>query len=99
MTRSELIDLLATRLSHLSPKLVEEAIKTLFDRMIVAMVEGERIEVRGFGSFELRFRAARKARNPRTGEEVKTEDKRTPHFRPGKEMRERVQDSTHPIHD
>jgi len=99
MTRSELIDLLATRMNQLSPKLVEDAIKNLFDRMIVSMASGERIEIRGFGSFELRFRAARKARNPRTGAEVKTEDKRTPHFRPGKEMRERVQNSQHPIHD
>jgi integration host factor subunit beta len=90
MTKSELIDKVASRQQHLAAKDVELSIKTLLDRMSEALSNGERIEVRGFGSFSLHHRPPRMGRNPKTGEPVSLPGKYVPHFKPGKELRERV---------
>ena len=90
MTKSELIERLADKLSHLSAKEVEEAIKEILELMAQSLSKGERIEIRGFGSFSLHFRAPRVGRNPKTGDSVQLSGKYVPHFKPGKELRERV---------
>lgn len=90
MTKSELIEILADKLSHLSAKDVELAIKEILEMMAQTLSEGERIEIRGFGSFSLHYRAPRVGRNPKTGESVELTGKYVPHFKPGKELRERV---------
>ena len=77
---------------QLSPKDVELAIKTMLEQMSQALATGERIEIRGFGSFSLHFRASRVGRNPKTGESVCLDGKYVPHFKPGKELRDRVND-------
>ncbi len=69
---------------------VELAVKELLEQMSSALSRGERIEVRGFGSFSLHHRPSRVGRNPKTGDSVKVPDKHVPHFKPGKELRERV---------
>lgn len=93
MTKSELIERLVSRHEHLSVKDVELAVKTILDHMTESLSTGERIEIRGFGSFSLHFRAPRVGRNPKTGESVKLDSKYVPHFKPGKELREQVNDS------
>lgn len=93
VTKSELIEGLARKQSHLAYKDVELAVKTLIEEMSNALSGGERIEVRGFGSFSLHFRPPRVGRNPKTGESVALPGKYVPHFKPGKELRERVNDS------
>ena len=90
MTKSELIEKIAATQSQLSSKDVELAVKMMLDHMSDALATGERIEIRGFGSFSLHYRAARLGRNPKTGEKVDLEGKYVPHFKPGKELRERV---------
>lgn len=90
MTKSEIIDILSRKQSHLSGKDVEWAVKIILDRMTNALSTGDRIEVRGFGSFSLHYREGRKGRNPKTGESVDLSPKHVPHFKPGKELRERV---------
>jgi integration host factor subunit beta len=90
MTKSELIDALAQRQPHLKPEDVELAVKALLEMMSDALTLGQRIEVRGFGSFSLHFRPPRVGRNPKTGESVELPGKYVPHFKPGKELRERV---------
>ena len=95
MTKSELIDLLAAEQPQLIYRDVELAVKGLLERMSDALVTGERIEVRGFGSFSLHHRPSRVGRNPKTGDSVEVPDKYVPHFKPGKELRERV-DGTDP---
>lgn len=90
MTKSELIDRIANKQVQLSPKDVELAVKTILEHMSVALAQGERIEIRGFGSFSLHYRAPRVGRNPKTGESVGLSGKYVPHFKPGKELRERV---------
>jgi len=90
MTKSELIDKLASRQNQLSYKDVELAVKSVLEHMVQTLAKGERIEIRGFGSFSLHFRAPRLGRNPKTGSSVKLEGKSVPHFKPGKELRERV---------
>ena len=95
MTKSELIDSLAIRLTHLGHKDVELSVKVLLEQMSQSLANGERIEIRGFGSFSLHYRAARTGRNPKTGEAVVLPSKYTPHFKPGKELRERVNNSFH----
>lgn len=94
MTRAELIDALAMKQPHIPIKLIEQGVKEIFEQMSVALETGKRIEIRGFGSFALRYRPPRKARNPKTGEYVVTEGKYAPHFKPGKELRERVNEAT-----
>jgi integration host factor subunit beta len=90
MTKSELIALLAAKQPQLDYKDVELAVKELLEQMSSALSRGDRIEVRGFGSFSLHHRPSRIGRNPKTGDSVKVPDKRVPHFKPGKELRERV---------
>ena len=90
MTKSELIEALAAQQPQLDLKDVELAVKELLDQMGSALASGERIEVRGFGSFSLHERPARVGRNPKTGDSVEVPYKRVPHFKPGKELRQRV---------
>lgn len=93
MTKSELIELLIDKHPELSVKDVELAVKTMLDHMTESLSDGGRIEVRGFGSFSLHYRAPRIGRNPKTGESVSLSEKYVPHFKPGKELREQVNDS------
>ena len=90
MTKSELIEHLAAEQDHLPYKDVEEAVRKVIDRMSTALASGERIEIRGFGSFSLHYRPPRMGRNPKTGDSVALAGKFVPHFKPGKELRERV---------
>ncbi|RRJ84230.1 integration host factor subunit beta [Aestuariirhabdus litorea] len=90
MTKSELIERIAEKQGQLSVKDVELAIKTVLEQMSQTLAVGERIEIRGFGSFSLHYRAPRVGRNPKTGNSVRLEGKYVPHFKPGKELRERV---------
>jgi len=90
MTRAELIALLAARQDTLSREDVDAAVRIILRRMSDALAGGERIEIRGFGSFTSVPRPARTARNPRTGEPVAIPARHVPHFKPGKDLRERV---------
>ena len=90
MTKSELIERLAESQSQLTAKDMELAVKLILDQMADSLARGERIEIRGFGSFSLHYRAPRIGRNPKTGEQVALPGKYVPHFKPGKELRERV---------
>jgi integration host factor subunit beta len=94
MTKSELIDSLSKGLSqeqsHLKGRDIELAVKCILEHMSQALADGDRIEIRGFGSFSLHFRPPRIGRNPKTGEAVDLEGKYVPHFKPGKNLRERV---------
>lgn len=90
MTKSELIERIVTHQGQLSARDVEVAIKTMLEQMTHALAAGERIEIRGFGSFSLHYRAPRVGRNPKTGESVRLSGKFVPHFKPGKELRDRV---------
>lgn len=90
MTKSELIDIIAREQSHLAHRDVELAVKCLMEHMSGALASGERIEIRGFGSFSLHYRPPRMGRNPKTGESVSLAGKHVPHFKPGKELRDRV---------
>ena len=90
MTKSELIDRLAERMGHLTHRDVELAVRSMLELMSRRLAEGDRIEVRGFGSFSLRFRPSRMGRNPRTGAAVALPDKHVVHFKPGRALRERV---------
>ena len=93
MTKSELIERIAARQPQLSIKDVELAVKTVLEDMSEMLANGGRIEIRGFGSFSLHFRAPRTGRNPKTGESVDLQGKYVPHFKPGKELRDRVNES------
>lgn len=93
MTKSELIERLIDLHPQLSVRDVELAVKTMLDHMTEALAEGERIEIRGFGSFSLHYRAPRMGRNPKTGESVPLPAKYVPHFKPGKELRDQVNQS------
>jgi integration host factor subunit beta len=92
MTKSELIDILARNQGHLAYKDVELAVKSIIEQMSGSLAGGDRIEIRGFGSFSLHYRPPRMGRNPKTGESVALTGKHVPHFKPGKELRERVND-------
>lgn len=89
MTKSELIEAVSAR-TDLPKNKAEEIVNAIFDAMTQALLEDRRIEVRGFGSFSIRRYNERKGRNPRTGDEVQVADKRSVHFKVGKELRERV---------
>ena len=93
MTKSELIETLEMKNTHLTSKDVEISVKVIIEQMAQSLSQGERIEIRGFGSFSLHHRSARTGRNPKTGEAVALAPKYTPHFKPGKELRERVNNS------
>jgi integration host factor subunit beta len=90
MTKSELIAKLAEKYSQLVAKDAEFAVKMILDSMTHSLVQGQRIEIRGFGSFGLNHRPARIGRNPKSGEKVHVPEKFVPHFKAGKELRERV---------
>ena len=90
MTKSELISSLAARYPQLVAKDTELAVKIILDAMVESLSKGQRIEIRGFGSFDLNYRPPRIGRNPKSGEQVKVAEKYVPHFKAGKEMRERV---------
>lgn len=90
MTKSELIERLASLQDQLSSKDVELAIKMILEQMSETLASDERIEIRGFGSFSLHYREPRVGRNPKTGEAVRLDGKYVPHFKPGKELRDRV---------
>lgn len=90
MTKSELIEMLAKQQPHLALRDVELAVKCIIEQMNHALATGERIEIRGFGSFSLHHREPRIGRNPKTGESVSLPSKHVPHFKPGKELRDRV---------
>lgn len=92
MTKSELIDIIAREQSQLAYRDVELAVKCMIEQMSQALASGERIEIRGFGSFSLHYRPPRLGRNPKTGDSVSLAGKYVPHFKPGKELRERVND-------
>lgn len=93
MTKSELIEKISAAQNQLSARDVELAVKMILDHMAEALADGERIEIRGFGSFSLHYRAPRLGRNPKTGEKVSLAGKYVPHFKPGKELRDRVNES------
>jgi integration host factor subunit beta len=90
MTKSELIDRLAQRFPQLVAKDAEYAVKMILDAMSSALTRGDRIEIRGFGSFALNYRPPRLGRNPKSGDKVQVPEKYVPHFKAGKELRERV---------
>ena len=90
MTKSELIERIVTHQGLLSSKDVELAIKTMLEQMSQCLATGDRIEIRGFGSFAINRRPPRLGRNPRTGESVPIPERRVPHFKPGKALREAV---------
>jgi integration host factor subunit beta len=93
VTKSELIENIQAKQPQLSAKDVELAVKTMLDYMSQSLSAGERIEIRGFGSFSLHYRAPRLGRNPKTGETVELKGKFVPHFKPGKDLRDQVNDS------
>ena len=93
MTKSELIDAIARNQKHLATKDVELAVKHILELMSESLASGERIEIRGFGSFALNYRPPRLGRNPKSGERVEVAEKYVPHFKAGKELRERVDGS------
>ena len=100
MTKSELIELISEKQKHLPAKDVELALKQMLEILSDALASGQRIEIRGFGSFSLHYRPPRQGRNPKTGEAVALAGKYVPHFKPGKDLRERVnQGIDQPIHD
>ena len=90
MTKSELIESIARKQKHLPAQDVELAVKHVLELMSVSLANGERIEIRGFGSFSLHYRPPRMGRNPKTGDAVALAGKHVPHFKPGKDLRERV---------
>jgi integration host factor subunit beta len=93
MTKSELIDHIAGKQTQLSSKDIELAIKAILENMSQVLSGGGRIEIRGFGSFSLHYRVPRVGRNPKTGTPVALSGKYVPHFKPGKELRDRVNNS------
>ena len=95
MTKSELINRVAERLPYLTRKDAEIIVNTIFDSMVDALVDGDRIEIRGFGSIFVKEYGAYKGRNPKTGEAVALAGKYVPHFKPGKDLRDRVNANRH----
>ena len=93
MTKSELIEKLSKKQPHLALQDVELAVKCMLEQMSQSLSVNERIEVRGFGSFSLHHRKPRMGRNPKTGDAVSLTEKYVPHFKPGKELRDRVDDT------
>lgn len=93
MTKSDLIDILSEKQSLLNYRDVELAVKLILEQMSDSLSRGDRIEIRGFGSFTLHHRPPRVGRNPKSGESVKLDEKYVPHFKPGKELRDRVNDA------
>ncbi|OCG18418.1 integration host factor subunit beta [Gilliamella sp. Fer1-1] len=90
MNRSDLVERIVNWRTHLPVQLVDDSVRDIIEQIALAMEGNDRVEIRGFGSFSLNYRAPRKARNPRTGGNVEVKHKYIPHFKPGKELRERV---------
>ncbi len=90
MTKSQLIDSIAKKLPHVSRREVEAIVNTVFEAMTASLKREERIEIRGFGSFAVKVRHSREARNPKTGQKVAVPARKTPYFTVGKELRERL---------
>ncbi|HPQ80465.1 MAG TPA: integration host factor subunit beta [bacterium] len=90
MNKSDLIEMLAKKLPSMAGRDVEVIVNTIFDSMTDALRRGDRIEIRGFGSFEVRCRKPRIGRNPKTGSSVNVGERKVPFFKVGKELRERV---------
>lgn len=93
INKKQLVDLISSKQDQLSHKDIELSVKTMFNSMSDALKNADRIEIRGFGSFGLRFRKSRTGRNPKSGETVNIENRYVPHFKPGKEFRESVKDA------
>ncbi len=93
MTKSEFISLLSLRCPYLSPKQVDTTVKGIFDYLCREIRSGEKVEIRGFGTFSLRTRSKRVGRNPKTGEFVELDERTTVHFKPGKDLKDRVNNS------
>jgi integration host factor subunit beta len=92
MIKSELVSRIATQNPHLYQRDVENIVNTILDKVVEALANGDRVELRGFGAFSVKSRPARVGRNPRTGEKVEVDEKSVPFFKTGKEMRERLND-------
>jgi integration host factor subunit beta len=90
MNKSDLVENISLQLKNLSRKEVDLIVDTVFNRMVEALSEGERIEIRGFGSFEVRVRDARQGRNPKSGQKVFVATRKVPFFKVGKELKERI---------
>ena len=99
MTRSDLVEALAERFGQLTQRDAEFAVKSILDAMSEALVNGHRIEIRGFGSFSVNHRSPRMGRNPRSGEKVAIPEKRVPHFKQGKALREAIELRTRDLLD
>lgn len=95
MIKSELIDILAKKQPEIPETDIATSVNLLIDYLSSSLSKGARVEIRGFGSFSLHYRPARNAHNPKTGSKVTTAPKYTPHFKPGKELRELINDSKH----
>jgi len=93
MTKSELIEKISISQDQLPPRDVEQAVRMILERMTTALINKQRIEIRGFGSFSLHYRAPRIGRNPKTGDSVTLSGKYVPYFKPGKDLRDRVNKS------
>lgn len=93
MIKSELIATIANKMTHLPEKTITESVNRILELMSESLINNGRIEIRGFGSFCLHYHPPRNAHNPKTGEKVVTEARYTPHFKPGKELRERIDNS------
>ncbi len=93
INKKQLVDLISSKQDHLSNKDVELSVKAIFKTMSDSLQKGERIEIRGFGSFALRFRKSRTGRNPKSGESVSIQNRYVPHFKPGKDFRDSVKDT------
>ena len=93
MTKSELIEKISSNQDQLPHRDVEQAVRMIIEKMSSALINNQRIEIRGFGSFSLHYRAPRVGRNPKTGDAVKLQGKYVPHFKPGKDLRNRVNNS------
>ena len=96
MTKSDLIQAISSRLAHLPARDVEIVINTMFESMTAALTAGDRIEIRGFGSFSVRHRRARMGRNPKTGDAIAVPPKRVPFFTVGHELRKRINEDFQP---
>jgi integration host factor subunit beta len=97
MTKAELVEDVA-RAAELTKKDAERLVEIVFESIIETLNQGEKIELRGFGSFRVRERGARRGRNPKTGDPVNIPAKRVPYFKPGKELKELINDEAPPAH-
>ncbi|XID75890.1 integration host factor subunit beta [Alkanindiges sp. WGS2144] len=93
LNKSDLIERIAGKQTNISENIVEDAVKTILDQMISTLATNNRIEIRGFGSFALHHREPRVGRNPKTGDSVKVAAKAVPHFKPGKALRDAVNEA------